>query len=401
MNASSADPILNHMCRLVGGPESRIPDRDLLERYLQHRDEIAFAEMVRRHGAMVLGVCRSVLRDRQEAEDALQATYLVLARQAKSIRQRDGLASWLHGVAYRVAHKAERAKLRRRQHETRVSVAESAVSMGDLSFSEVTAILHAELAAMPERYREPLVLCYLEGLTQDEAGHRLGWTPNSVKGRLQRGRQMLRHRLARRDLGLPATLGAAALAAACANASMSPALIEMTVGLAHAPTASMALLAKHVAGSTIRFKLKAFAPLLMLGIGLAVGITWAIAKKGQQPPAANAKPQNPPVLDSHGDPLPDGAVARLGTIRFNHGKDLDALLYTSDGKTIISKGGGFIRLWDAETGKELRHIITPKTAQRRCSAVASGRQDLARPQSRIQQYPGSLGLGPRKSDAPD
>jgi RNA polymerase sigma factor (sigma-70 family) len=340
-------------------------DRDLLECYLERRDEAAFAALVRRHGGMVLGVCRSVLRDRHEAEDATQATYLVLARHAGSIRRRDGVAAWLHGVAYRVARKAQAATARRRLREVGAAVAEPAASADDLSWGEVRAALHAELSALPPRYREPLVLCYLEGLTLDETARRLGWSANSVKGRLQRGRVMLRRRLDRRGLNLAAALGAVALAARTADAALPPTLIEASVRLALAPAAAaspIALLAENVIGPSVSARLKIAVPLLLLGATLACGVAFVLVKAGQQPPApAKAKPLNwPALIDRHGDALPPGAVARLGTVRFNHGDGLDALFYTRDRKTIVSKGGGFVRLWDAETGKELSQFATAK-----------------------------------------
>src|SRR5262249_8101009 len=119
--------------------------------------------------------------------------------------------SWLHGVAYRVALKAQAASVRRREVEAKAAEATTVSAADDLSWREVRAVLHAELAALPERFRAPLVLCYLEGLTQDEAARRLGWTATTVKGRLQRGRDRLRRRLERSGLGLAAALGATAL----------------------------------------------------------------------------------------------------------------------------------------------------------------------------------------------
>src|SRR5262249_17480094 len=148
---------------------------------------------------------------RHDAEDAFQATFLVLARNARSIRRRDGLASWLHGVAYRVALKARAAGVRRQALEAKAAAPLPVCPADDLSWGEVRAIVHGEVAALPEDFRAPLVLCYLEGLTQDEAARQLGWTPATLKGRLQRGRDRLRRRLERRGLAPAAALGAIAL----------------------------------------------------------------------------------------------------------------------------------------------------------------------------------------------
>jgi RNA polymerase sigma factor (sigma-70 family) len=174
MSALRALPILRQVHRLAAARELATPDSELLQRYLAWRDEAAFAALVERHGPMVLGVCRSVLRQRQDAEDAFQATFVVLASRADSIRRRDGLASWLHGVARRVALKARAAGTRRKVLEAKAPPTSAEVMPDELTWSELREILHAELAALPEHFREPLVLCYLEGLTQEEAARRLG-----------------------------------------------------------------------------------------------------------------------------------------------------------------------------------------------------------------------------------
>ena len=198
MAKTADDPILQMIRSLAEDhPLKNVPDQELLRRFTSEQDQAAFAGLVRRHGSMVLGVCRAVLRHRQDAEDAFQATFLVLACKASSIRQRAGLGSWLHGVAYRVACKAQAAGLRRQEIEANAPVPPPVLPADDLSWGEVRAVLHAELNALPERFRQPLVLCYLEGLTQDEAARRLGWTAATVKGRLQRGRDVLGRRLER------------------------------------------------------------------------------------------------------------------------------------------------------------------------------------------------------------
>ena len=183
--------IMQHLRRQVAAQQfSHWADGELLERFIAHRDEAAFAALVQRHGGMVLGVCRRILRHTQDAEDACQAAFLVLVRRAASIRKRDSLASWLHGVAYRVA-----TKLRRQSQRCRTGInAECAASGVDptteLSWRELLHLLDAELQELPEKYRQPLVLCYLEGKTRDEAAQQLHWTLNALKGRLERGRAL-------------------------------------------------------------------------------------------------------------------------------------------------------------------------------------------------------------------
>jgi RNA polymerase sigma factor (sigma-70 family) len=176
----------------------------LLQHFLSQRDESAFAALVERHGPMVLGICRSVLRDAHDAEDVCQATFLVLARKASSIRRPASLASFLHGVAYRLALKARSAA---RRAPGRPPDRPAPGPMDELTWRELRQALHDELQALPERYRLPLVLCYLEGKTMADAGRLLRCPTGTVKGRLARARDLLRQRLRRRGLlcaaGLP------------------------------------------------------------------------------------------------------------------------------------------------------------------------------------------------------
>jgi RNA polymerase sigma factor (sigma-70 family) len=193
--------VLRHVRKLTTTqPDDRVLDHQLLERFTGHREEAAFAALVRRHGPLVLGVCRSVLRHEQDAEDAFQATFLVFARQAASIQRREALGSWLYKVAYHVALKARAQAARRRSREREAFAGPPADPLLDMTLREVRAVLYEELRHLPERYRAPLILCYLEGKTQEEAARLLGWTKNRVRGRLERGRERLRGRLTRRGL---------------------------------------------------------------------------------------------------------------------------------------------------------------------------------------------------------
>jgi RNA polymerase sigma factor (sigma-70 family) len=186
--------------RLVGQARNGPPDRLLLERFIAHKDEAAFAALVERHGAMVLAVARNVLQHRHDAEDVFQATFLVLARQAGSVRKRGSAGSWLHGVAYRLAQKARTAAAARHRRESRAPARASDESPDDLTWRELSAILHEELERLPDKYRTPLVLCYLEGMTQDTAAAHLGLAKGTLRGRMERGRLLLRGRLSRRGL---------------------------------------------------------------------------------------------------------------------------------------------------------------------------------------------------------
>ena len=185
--------------------QSALPtaDAQLLARFVADRDEAAFASLVRQHGPMVLGVCRRVLHDLHDAEDAFQATFLVLARKASSIRKPELLANWLYGVAYRTALRAKGAAAKRQARERQV-VNMPAPPREESSLDELKRLLDEELSRLPDKYRLPIVLCGLEGKTNEEAGRLLGCPRETVATRLARGRERLRHRLARRGLALSA-----------------------------------------------------------------------------------------------------------------------------------------------------------------------------------------------------
>jgi RNA polymerase sigma factor (sigma-70 family) len=211
MSNRPLDNVVWHLRELVAGaPTATATDRELLHRFVQQRDEAAFAALVQRHGPMVLSVCRRVLRHVHDAEDACQAAFLVLARKAGSIRKSESLGSWLHGVAFRSAANLKRQVARRHAHEKPAADVAQADN-GDVSWWEVRAVLDEELRRLPARYQAPLVLCYLEGKTRDEAAQELGWSTGTLRGRLERGRDLLRSRLVRRGLTLSASLLASQL----------------------------------------------------------------------------------------------------------------------------------------------------------------------------------------------
>jgi RNA polymerase sigma factor (sigma-70 family) len=199
-------------------------DKVLLDRFVASRDESAFASFLRRHGPMVLGVCRRVLGHAHDAEDAFQATFLVLARQASRISRRGSPGSWLYGVAYRVSLRARRTMSRRQIHETAHVAQAPTEAVPGAEENEFRLIVDEELHRLPARFREPLVLCYLEGKSNAEAARELGCAEGTVFSRLARGRERLRKQLARRGLVLSATVIAASLAAQGA-AAVVPAVL--------------------------------------------------------------------------------------------------------------------------------------------------------------------------------
>lgn len=208
-------------CELATQALDEHSDPELLSRYVSVRDEHAFALIMRRHGGMVLSVCQRRLRNGPDAEDACQAVFLILSRRAAAIRQRESLASWLHGVALRVAARLRRQITRRQHREAAVRSAAATSSTADPSWRDVQAALDEEIGRLPERYRAPVLLCYLQGKTQDEAARQLGWRLPTLRGRLERARHRLRFRLSRRGLSLGAGLVSSGLSAVSAQAARS------------------------------------------------------------------------------------------------------------------------------------------------------------------------------------
>src|SRR5262245_57318325 len=218
--AARSEKLLQCIRRLFPAGPNEASDAALLGRFLAGRDERAFAALVDRHAELVYQVCWRVLGDAHDAEDAFQATFLVLARKAATVRPREALPGWLHGVARRVALKARTA---RAGTPHAMSLAAQPVDprpdpLARLSARELLAIVDEELQRLPEVYRLPVILCCLEGRSQEETAQQLGWTLGSVKGRLERGRAKLQTRLARRGLTLCAALTAAELSRGAAAA---------------------------------------------------------------------------------------------------------------------------------------------------------------------------------------
>jgi RNA polymerase sigma factor (sigma-70 family) len=365
MSRAALDSVLYYARSLAGGAVDQ-PEPLLLERFLARREGAAFAALVERHGPMVLGVCRRVLGNAADADDAFQATFLVLARQAAALRQRASLASWLYGIACRVAWRARADAARRRLHERQAQALRPAAA--ELPARELGDVLAEELARLPEKYRLPVVLCHLEGRTNEEAARQLGWPVGSVKGRLARARELLRARLTRRGFGPSAALLGTALAAQAADA-LPPGLAQATLRAALATglgldaervSASVTALAEGALRPAAWARLKLALAVLLV---LAAGSAGALLQGGTdpRPPHDQAGPTNaqPPGAavraDRFGDPLPPGVSARLGTVRFRQLGQILALTYSADGKWLASAGWDpVVRLWDASTGRPVR-----------------------------------------------
>jgi RNA polymerase sigma factor (sigma-70 family) len=211
------------------GTLGSLSDAQLLERFLASGAAAgaAFDVLMTRRGPMVLGVCRRILRDVHAAEDSFQATFLVLVRRAGAIRRRESLGPWLHGVARRVALRARTAALVRQEREARAAI-DPATALAEPVADDLGPALHAEIVRLPEKYRAPIVLCYLDGRTIDEASRQLGWPAGTVGGRLARARARLRDRLVQRGLVAPAALFAAPAPDAASVVAVPRALARST-----------------------------------------------------------------------------------------------------------------------------------------------------------------------------
>jgi RNA polymerase sigma factor (sigma-70 family) len=228
MAGATPHPVLQELRNLVDRPVEQWADEELLARFVAHHDEGAFKVLLLRHGCLVLSVCRRVLGHAQEAEDACQATFLVLARGAAAIRKPASLASWLYGVAYRVAKQA-RADLKHwRQHQRQVLTMSHEDPLAPLLDSELHEVLEEELGRLPARFRDPLILCCCQGMTLEQAARELHRPLGSMSRWLAAGKERLRQRLAQRGIAVPATVLATHFVQLSADAALAPAFVSTT-----------------------------------------------------------------------------------------------------------------------------------------------------------------------------
>jgi RNA polymerase sigma factor (sigma-70 family) len=383
--------------RKVAAPGDTVAasDAHLLDRFRASGDEVAFAMLVRRHGPLVMGVCRRVLRHHQDAEDAFQATFLVLARKAASIHRRTSLASWLYGVARRVAADARRAAARRQARERRATNMGHAQPDLEAAWRELQAVLAQEVERLPQKYQLPFVLCCLEGRSKAEAAAQLGWKEGTVSSRLAEARRRMQDCLARRGLTLAAALCAVAAAAGSASA-LSSALVTTTVsaalgvraGMVAGVSARAAALANGVTKAMFASKVKtATAVLLVVGL-LATAVGTQIHRAFADPPAREATPPEeakadkalaakPDKADLQAVPFPAGGVLQLGATRLRHGCGVSQLVLSPDGTQVAVYGSGNLSLWNTRTGASVRRVGLPGAFQASLVWLADGRGIVA------------------------
>jgi RNA polymerase sigma factor (sigma-70 family) len=334
MTRAQATLVLRHLRRLGGkGVEERSTDAELLQRFIAGHDGEAFSELVNRHGPMVLGVCRSILCHEQDAEDAFQATFLILARKAGSIRHGEALAGFLYEVAQRVAFQARSRATRSRIREQRAQTKPSPDPVLDMTVRELQEVVHEELRRLPEKYRLPLVLCYLEGLSHQQAAAQLGWPSGTFRGRLERGRDRLRYRLERRGvaLALAACTTELLLRAPAAPAALLDATTRAALGEAGGVvSAEASTLALQTTGVLSGSKGKLTAGLLLVG---ALAVAAAGMRKGEEEPMP---PQSAPPVAAAAPKSDEDVVLVRGRVLDANGKVVPgARLFVFDGNTKV------------------------------------------------------------------
>jgi RNA polymerase sigma factor (sigma-70 family) len=291
MTTAPTQTVLRHIRGVIAAEQTgQLADGELLERFAARREEAAFAALVRRHGPLVFGVCRRVLHNRHDAEDAFQAAFLALARHAGSVGRRGSLGGWLHRVAYRSAVRARARSLRRDEHERRADQRTAADPLAELSGRELLGLLDEELQRLPAVHREPLLLCYLEGRTRDEAAREMACSLGTLKRRLERAREVLRGRLTARGVALPAALLTAGLVAGAGSAAVPATLAAaaMRAALARgAVPATVAELAAGTLGGAGPAKLRA-AVVLLLAVGATILGAGGLVTQFAASPAAAA-----------------------------------------------------------------------------------------------------------------
>jgi RNA polymerase sigma factor (sigma-70 family) len=384
---------LGVLLRQLHGLTDEPGDGQLLKRFVASRDEAAFATLVLRHGPMILGICRRVLRHSHDAEEAFQATFLVLVRQARSLGRIDSLGAWLYRVAFRIAMRAKKQNTRRASAERRAHGPNPRARKDDLEHEEILEILDREIDRLPDKYRQVIVLCCLEQRSLAAAGKLLRCGKTTVADRLARARKLLHGRLSRRGVAWSAGLILAGDSGACAvplglsNATVraaSSVLVGQTTG---AVSSTVLALTNWAARDALWLKAK-LAGIVLLLTTLAVsgaGIATSETSQPDRPVRAQrevkdtaqqnlARPDlRTARVDRYGDPLPLGAIRRLGTARLRGLFSLVRFLPGDQKLLTISgmEGRTEIREWDSHSGRMLRSLELGPHRNRVSSAALS------------------------------
>lgn len=349
------------------GTGGHLTDGELLERFIAERDPAAFEILFERHGPMVLRVCRSRLDDLHGVEDAFQATFLILVQRARTIQLRGSVASWLFGVANRVANRARVDAARRRKHEQNVAKPEVGAPEREED-SDAWPMLRDEVARLPLKYREPMLLCYVEGKTCAEAATRLGRPVGTIKAQLARARKRLKARLSSREgsAGI-AAVGLLDVAAPAVPPLLASATLRVVMAFSLGQPESLALastaarLARGGMRSMVLGKIKTLSVALLVVASFLGAVAFTATRP--RPPGSTGQDSVDHIKvrgaagkateDLYGDVLPNGAIARLGSIRYR-AQDTVAGLAFVGGELVVVSDQGKINYYDATSGRLLR-----------------------------------------------
>jgi RNA polymerase sigma factor (sigma-70 family) len=378
MAAAQMIGLVRHLKRVAFANEHAFDsDGHLVARLRSDKDADAFATLLHRHGPAVFAVCRRVLGNVHDAEDAFQATFLVLWHKASTLARPESVGSWLYGTAYYTARNFRASIQRRRMHEEKARhEAPANFTTSPLLAGEMQPLIE-ELARLPERFRTPLMLCDLQGKSRAEAGELLGWRAGTLSSRLARGRELLRTRLEKR--GFQSSIGVLALASTreALRSNLPPALAAKTVRTISAWMAGDVALATKTAGQGL-----AMSQTILRGMAAQKAQTWAVCLVGAlffsgagmlvrgnslplsaepgAPPAARAEIDRRGKLqeDLYGDPLPAGAITRLGTVRLRPGNEVTAVAFSPDGTKLASGPifANIVQIWDRGSGRLLQEF---------------------------------------------
>jgi RNA polymerase sigma factor (sigma-70 family) len=370
--------VMHHLRRLIDpAAADGVSDAVLLERFVRRRDAAAFELLVRRHERMVHGVCRRVLRDADDADDAFQATFLVFVRKAGSISKRASVAGWLYRVAYRVALRARAGAARRATQPLPFEPVATADGPDEqAAWRDLRPLLDAEVNRLPEKYRVPVVLCYLESRTYEEAARHLGCSRGTLSTRLTRARELLRRRLTRRGLVLTGGLLAALLAEQAAPAALPAALVNASVQAALSfaagktaadlVSAKVLTLTQGALNAMLLTKLKVVAAVLtavaVLGLGTGALTYRAVAAGGADPPPSgldqSTRPEEPaPTPKKETEPAAKTGSWQERATLTGQKEEFMCVAFSPDARLLVTAAlDGNIQLWDVASAKELRRL---------------------------------------------